>query len=170
VNHGFFRSNSGFRDIMAVGDNCTITNCLRANQWSNPSLTDGLGQPTGVAAGPGVTDPADMTAALNQFVEQPAAYMTGGDPAPSSAPSPLWLDTLCYAYDANWTAPTGTVGWYELYSANNSSFVGESLRYRGPDNHAFATVSTTTYFRVRACNANGCGSFSNTASGPAICP
>lgn len=157
ANHGFIDGGSGFRSIMAVGSSCTVSNCARANRWSSNQSGYGAGD-------------ADMKSALDAFVLQAVGYESNGDAAPSAAPSPLSLEVLCYSYLAHWSAPAGTVGWYELFTADNGAFTGQTIQFRGPELEALVPVSSTTYFRGRACNANGCGPYSNTASGTAQCP
>jgi hypothetical protein len=62
---------------------------------------------------------------------------------------------------AQWTASSGATG-YELWGSTSTSFSSPFLTYSGPNTFQDLNVAVTTYFHVRACNANGCGPFSNT--------
>lgn len=79
---------------------------------------------------------------------------------PVGAPgTPAYLDVqplLCYGYhDISWGSVSGAT-YYELYQASSSSFIPQTRIYSGTETYYFANVSSTRYYRVRACNANGC--------------
>lgn len=79
---------------------------------------------------------------------------------PVGAPgTPSYLDVqplLCYGYhDISWGSVSGAT-YYELYQASSSSYIPQTRIYSGTDTYYFANVSSTRYYRVRACNANGC--------------
>jgi hypothetical protein len=59
-----------------------------------------------------------------------------------------------------WAASSGAT-YYELYRSTISSFSSQTLEYSGTALFDVANVSTTTYFRVRACNAAGCSGYRN---------
>lgn len=79
------------------------------------------------------------------------------------------------SYAITWSRSTGTVGRYELQEANNSSFTGATIVYSGTGDFsesASATVSGKTngtyYYRVRACNDNGCSAYRAGANGVVV--
>ncbi|MES1244817.1 MAG: fibronectin type III domain-containing protein [Acidobacteriota bacterium] len=61
---------------------------------------------------------------------------------------------------ADWGSSTGASS-YELYISTSSTFTTQSLYYSGPSLSASVNVSSTSYLRVRACNANGCSGYRN---------
>jgi hypothetical protein len=84
---------------------------------------------------------------------------SAGSPPPT--PSLTVTRDLCYgSNEADWTATSGATA-YELWGSSSSTFTSQGLYYSGPDTTYFANVGGTTYFHVRACNANGCSAFSN---------
>ena len=81
--------------------------------------------------------------------------------APPAAPTLTVTSELCFgSNDAEWTAPSGAAN-YELWGSSSSTFSFSGLYYSGPDTFFYPNVGATTYFHVRACNANGCSAFSN---------
>lgn len=73
----------------------------------------------------------------------------------------------CYGQnDLNWTATCEGTTRYELYRSLSSNFSSQTLEYSGLNLSKLVNVSQTTYFRVRACNANGCGGY-RVANAPA---
>jgi hypothetical protein len=83
---------------------------------------------------------------------------------PPAAPTLTIASEGCLGYnDASWTAPSGATG-YELFGSSSLTFTTSSLYYVGPNQAHTVNVGGTTYFHVRACNANGCGAFSNRAT------
>jgi YD repeat-containing protein len=64
-------------------------------------------------------------------------------------------------YDVSWTTVSGPVTAYELWEATNSSFTGETRVYNSTGSLVSLTgrANGTYYYRVRACNAGGCGGY-----------
>lgn len=88
-------------------------------------------------------------------------YFSGGGSPP---PVPAYLDVIseqCRGlHTLEWTASSGATR-YELYRSTSSTFSSQTLEYSGGALFDVANVSTTTYFRVRACNASGCSGYRN---------
>lgn len=87
-------------------------------------------------------------------------------PGSPGAPSSLHAESkLCNgSYRVKWNASSGTVNAYELYFSSNSSFTPQGLYWSGTTTYKTVTVGPSgyvRYYRVRACNSNGCGSYSN---------
>jgi hypothetical protein len=90
------------------------------------------------------------------------SFPNAGPPPP--APSLTMFNEGCRGVNtADWTAASGATA-YELYGSSSSSFTFPVRYYSGPDLSFTVNVGVKTYFHVRACNANGCGAFSNTAT------
>lgn len=83
---------------------------------------------------------------------------SGATPAP-----PLSLTVSsehCFGLNTvAWTGSCEGTTRYELYRSTSPSFSSQTLEYSGLNLSKLVSVSGTTYFRVRACNANGCGSY-----------
>lgn len=80
---------------------------------------------------------------------------------PPAAPTLSVASEGCHGYnDLSWTTPSGATG-FQVYGSSSSTFTTSGLYYSGPGNAYTVNVGGTTYFHVRACNANGCGAFSN---------
>jgi matrixin len=61
----------------------------------------------------------------------------------------------------NWSSSSGAT-FYEVQKASSSSFSSPTLIYSGPDTTLFHDGGNgTRYYRVRACNSNGCSGYSN---------
>jgi hypothetical protein len=105
-------------------------------------------------------EPDDIAALQCSQNRYPVTSATGG----GIPLAPANLDVApqsCYGWNINtWTVSTGAT-YYELYRSSSSSFSSQSLEYSGPDTNRSVGVSGTTYFRVRACNANGCSGYRN---------
>ena len=98
--------------------------------------------------------------ALSCSLSSLAAYA-----AVPSVPTLTITSNLCFgSNDARWTASSGATS-YELWGSAFQNFTPQSLWYSGSATNSPATVSGTTFFHVRACNASGCSAFSNTAVG-----
>jgi hypothetical protein len=65
--------------------------------------------------------------------------------------------------EASWTAVAGAT-YYELWGASNSTFTSPYTIYSGALTSTSFSVAGLTYVHVHACNASGCGAFSNTAT------
>lgn len=166
-NYGYARSNPNFRTIMAIGaalpGGCLTTGCARINQWSNPARTY-----MSVATG---TSTANMAMALGNTVPAVAAYRSATSLAVPGAPPAVYGDICSYPNwppgtfitrrNVTWTAPSGTVGWYELQSSVDASFLSPTETYRGPGKYVQWGLTGPTYLRARACNATGCSAYTS---------
>jgi peptidyl-Asp metalloendopeptidase len=152
--YGFSSETPGFRTIMGSRFGCTMDQgCSRINYWSNPNL---MHQGTAM----GSASDANLALSHNNWITIPAAYRTSGDPAPGQPASVTVHRDLCYGSNVvDWSAGSGTVGWYEIQTATQSNFGNASEAYRGPVGSLILDVGTTTYVRGRACNAEGCSSW-----------
>lgn len=166
--HGYTNTTIDFRTVMGSRSSCTYAGgCARLNRFSSPSQTAIVG---GTSYAVGVTDElpgtpgnqeTDMVTVLGTSVEATAAYKTSGDAAPGQ-PASMTVDRLCSGVnELSWPAPSGTTGWYEAESSTTSGYSSPITEYRGGQNSFFLTVSGTRWVRVRACNAEGCGSYRN---------
>lgn len=83
---------------------------------------------------------------------------SGSTPAPpvSLSVEPGW----CFGHnDLTWTNSCEGITRYELYRSTSPTFSSQTLEYSGLNQSRHVVVSGTTYYRVRACNAVGCGSY-----------
>ena len=91
----------------------------------------------------------------------------GGTPPPSVPPTPTLSAQSHYCYgwvDLSWSSSAGAT-YYELQQSSYSTFSFPTTIYSGPDTYLTHNGgSGTKYYRVRACNANGCSGYSNTRS------
>jgi hypothetical protein len=90
-------------------------------------------------------------------------YFSGGGGAVPPVPAYLHVfNESCRGLNsAEWAASSGA-SYYELYRSTSSSFSGQTLEYSGTAlSDQFINVTTTTYLRVRACNAAGCSGYRN---------
>lgn len=89
-----------------------------------------------------------------------------GPAAVPAAPSPLTkISDSCFgAYWMDWsTQPNATS--YQLWRSTSSGFGSPVMLYSGPGTGTDIEVTYGTwYLRARACNANGCGSWTNQVS------
>lgn len=61
--------------------------------------------------------------------------------------------------NAGWGAASNAPGWYETQTASNSGFTSPNPLYTVSSRAISYTLSSNHYFRVRACNILGCGSW-----------
>lgn len=101
-------------------------------------------------------DAAALQCAQSRY---PLTSGPGGAPA---TPSSLTVRLeYCYGFNSlEWSASTGAT-YYELYGSTSSTFTHQWLEYSGSGTSHFVNVSGTTFYRVRACNANGCSGYRN---------
>ncbi|MEX0914385.1 MAG: S8 family peptidase [Wenzhouxiangellaceae bacterium] len=88
--------------------------------------------------------------------------------SPPGVPTNFVPDRLCNgSYRTTWDPPStgGTVAQYEIWFSTNSSFSPQTLLWTGSTLSKTINVGTSStivrYYRVRACNAVGCGGYSN---------
>jgi len=73
----------------------------------------------------------------------------------------------CYGHnDLIWSSTCEGTTRYELYRSTSPSFSSQTLESSGLNLLKHVVVSQTSYYRIRACNANGCGGY-RVADGPA---
>lgn len=168
--HGYTHSSPDFRTVMGGRTNCSYAGgCARLSRYSDLNQVVNISG-TNYALGvldDWATDPkaennkTDMVATLANSVPAVALYRQSGDSAPGQ-PSSLTVDRLCSGNnELTWTTPSGTTGWYEVEASSSSSYTSPTQEYRGGQNSVIIHVSGTKYVRVRACNAEGCGSYRN---------
>jgi hypothetical protein len=87
-------------------------------------------------------------------------------PGPPAEPTSfLVISEKCRGlHSLEWTASCNPITHYEVYGSTSSSFTNQWLEYSGTGTSDFVNVSTTTYYRVRACNASGCSPYRNGSS------
>ena len=95
-------------------------------------------------------------------------YSTFGSPNTPSIPGQFDIrNAVCYALnDATWNGSTGNVTSYEIWGSSSSNFtspfkaktLSSSARYTG------LNVSSTTWFKIKACNGGNCSAFSSIES------
>ena len=179
-NHGFSNTLSGLRTLMSNrslsgGNDCTNLatdpdGCPRLNRWANPNQT-ALFNGNQETLGRGEPSPTDMVQAIGLTAPTVAQFRAVSGSAPG-APTSFLVAPVCGGYnDLVWSGASGNVGWYELYSSANTSYSPQYLAYRGGSSTMGFNVASTTYLRVRACNAVGCSAYRN-GSAPATtaCP
>lgn len=72
-------------------------------------------------------------------------------------------NAFCYSLnDATWNASTGGVTKYEIWGSGSSSFTSpwKAKTITPPAGYAQLDVSSTTWFKIKACNSSGCSAFS----------
>ena len=137
----------------------TQQSCTRLPIWSNPFMFHG-GELVGDA------ETAHMAVALEMTMPIAAEWDAFPTPKPQSAPTATAQSQFCRGFnDIFWTAVPATQV-YQLVESVNSTFNFDPLKYFGASTVTTVTVQQgqTRYYRVRACNGNGCGPWSNTVS------
>lgn len=152
--YGYSHEQAGFRTIMGSKFGCDMqVGCPRINYWSNPDLMY-QGTPMGTAA------EANLALSHNNWIIVPAIYRSSGDPPPGQPATVTVHRDYCYGSNVvDWTAASGTVGWYEIQTSTHSNFSTANEVYRGPLGSVILDVSATTHVRGRACNSEGCSSW-----------
>jgi hypothetical protein len=129
--------------------------CLRLPRWSNPlSAYNYMNLPTGVSG------QSNMARALGIQMPRVAAYRNSNGPAPGDTGS-IALKTKSTVASISWSTASGSGNTYQLEMGSGSAPV-MSVIYSGPGtsaSHLFKNLTTYTW-RVRACNASGCGPYS----------
>jgi subtilisin len=117
--------------------------------------------------------PVTVTQDGTPNIVRPAIALSAAVSNPPAAPSatgPLHSEPVCGGYYLmSWTAASGLLsGYYEyqLEGSTSSSFFNAARYYVGTATTASVGVSTTTYFRVRACNTVSCGTWRTTSIAP----
>jgi len=118
--------------------------------YSDTGLSTGTQYSYQVSAFDAATNVSALSTAVTPFT-------LPGVPSSVSVPS----SSPTGSFTISWTAVSGTVTAYELYQATNSGFTGQTLAYSGST--ASAGLSGRGdgqyWYRVRACNASGCGGY-----------
>lgn len=104
---------------------------------------------------------SDDAAAL-QCAQSRYPVSSGGSGGAPATPSSLTVNReFCYGFNTlQWSSSTGATS-YELYGSLSSAFTNQWLEYSGTGTFDSVNVSGTTYYRVRACNSNGCSGYRN---------
>ncbi|HYH47549.1 MAG TPA: matrixin family metalloprotease [Thermoanaerobaculia bacterium] len=95
-------------------------------------------------------------------------YPPGGTPT-GAPPVPAWMDVepfFCRTMaNLTWASSTGAT-FYEVQRSGASTFPSPSTIYSGPNTSFFyqGGATSTQWFRVRACNSNGCSGYRNGGS------
>lgn len=99
----------------------------------------------------------EVSYALDPAGNRTSLTSAAGRGWPSSITVPA--TSLTGDYTIGWGASTGSATRYELYEASNSGFSGNVKVYDGTALSAAFTAKPdgTYYYRVRACDATGCG-------------
>jgi serine protease len=100
------------------------------------------------------------------IVNAAAAVSAVSTPGAPGVPASLRVhDRRCNGtYVVTWNASSGQVDRYELYFDNDASFTSPGLHSSGTSLTRTFVVGgpgTVRYLRVKACNENGCSSYSN---------
>ncbi len=87
-------------------------------------------------------------------------------PGPPAEPTSfLVISEKCRGlHSLEWTASCNPITHYEVYRSTSSSFTTQTLEYSGTGTSDFVNVSSTTYFRMRACNGTSCSPYRNGSS------
>lgn len=147
--------------------------CPRINRWSSTSQT-WMGAPLGTTVPvAGTTYSTNMVTTLGTTDPIVAAYRTPtGLTLPGTPGTPQHHDCQNMTH-ISWSGASGTVGWYESQFDSNSSFPSPFGGYKGPGTWFSTHLISSQWFRVRACNAAGCGGWASTqipATGPTCDP
>lgn len=162
---GYVSTTDSWQTIMGGYVGCSFVplpsqpTCVRINQWSNPMLSY-LNENTGV------TNQSDMESGLELSAPIVADWTSYPTATPTVAPTLTVVPEHCFGSNTlSWTTVTG-VTHYQLFSSSTSAFTGSERIYIGSNTDLFVNVgyNSTEYFRVRACNGNGCGPYSSIKS------
>jgi len=165
-NHGYWYSSPSlsFKTIMAVWPSCGVSGCARINRWSSYNQTYS-GVPLGIAPNPNLgiyNRPNDMVSTLSSFAPAVVQYRTPGTLAIPGTPSNFSTSHCNGITTLSWST-TGTVGWFEIYNANQTP---QALIYRGGNSTFKSSFGVTTSLNVRACNAATCSGYGSTIVPP----
>lgn len=134
--------------------------CVRLNRWSNPAISY-QGESTGVA------NESDMESALEVTAPIVSGWTSYPDPAPIIAPGLSGSPGYCYGFNVlNWTSVNNTTH-YQLFESATAAFLGGGSRVSisgGVLKAINIPYNSTRYYKVRACNGNGCSPYSNIKS------
>lgn len=91
------------------------------------------------------------------------SVLLAGTPSSITVPS----SSTTGSYTITWGESNGTATAYRLYEATNSSFSGQALVHNGSGTSKALSGrgQGTYYYRVRACNTYGCGSYRKGSNG-----
>jgi len=138
------------------------TDCVRLPLWSDSTKTYG-GEARGEAFTQEDQDPysADMASALQIHMPIVAAWQSYPYSAPGT-PSNIDVEECFSQNIVTWDATTNAENYQVLYSAF-SNFTNPEVIYFGSHEYVRVVVSqhSTKYIKIRACNGNGCGTFSS---------
>jgi len=89
-------------------------------------------------------------------------YSLAVSPPPGAPPMPASMTVTqlkCWGLNSvSWAASSGAT-YYELYRSSSSSYPSQTLEYSGANTSRTVSAGSTTYLRVRACNAYGCSGY-----------
>lgn len=145
-----------------VDPNCAFVaepgtpNCKRISYFSNPAVSY-----EGVSTG--TVGSADMESWLETEMVAASSWRDDGDPAaPGPSSSISNAPQYCWGYNqVSWASSSGATE-YRLYQSSSSSFTNPTIVYEGSSTFKLVNVpaSSTRYYRVRACDDDGCSNYS----------
>lgn len=166
---GYTHAGDGVGTVMGSatlpGFECGLNTCPRLLRFSNNGQDWVGGNLVDVG-----TVAASFSDVLDAFVDNHGSdgtveFVAAYRSPPVSVPGtpPATSVESCFSYhEIGWTSSSGTLGWYEVQQASNSSFSGATEIYRGNGTSVSVVSSTTFYARVRACNGAGCSGWIGT--------
>ena len=132
--------------------------CVRLNRWSNPVLTY-QGKPTGVVGVSDMESGLELTAPI-------VANWYEDTQLPATAPSLITIPEFCFGLNSlSWNAVSHADS-YQVFRSLSPAFTNPALVYSGSATLRAVVVAqgSPEYFKVKACNGNGCSGYSNQVS------
>ena len=162
---GYVSTSDSWQTIMGGYYGCPFVylpsqpSCVRLSRWSNP-LISYSGESTGVSGVSNMASGIDSTAPV---VADWTSYPTA---TPTSAPTLTVVPEYCFGSNSLAWTTVSSATHYQLFSSGTGAFIGSERIYIGSNTGLFVNIAynSTEYFRVRACNGNGCGPYSSIKS------
>jgi hypothetical protein len=160
---GYVSSTNSWQTLMGGYNGCafdpavdpTQQPCTRLNRWSNPSISY-QNESTGVL------NESEMKSALEITAPIVSGWTSYPTPVPVSSPT-ISNDVNGTCTYVSWPFIFGSTH-YQVFTSFYSSFSGGGDRVGITNFPGFVVtvpLNQTYYVRVRACNGNGCGPYSN---------